>query len=288
MDQLAPGVYVDTSCRGSNPGAIITEEGAVIVDTPQIPEEARRMRAEVEALSNGKPILYVINTDHHRGHILGNQWFKPAPVIAHDIAWKHMKGYTENFKQRVYDSYKREPEIQKQFEDLEIVTPTITFSHRLFLTLGDTEIRVIWVGGHTPATSIVWLPRQRVVFVGDTVWVDQHPYMAQADSKEWLDALTYIRRLDAEYIVPGHGPVCGREATERISEYIRAMRSRVRSMFKAGKSKQETAAALAPEFIDWFPIVPERKSRLESQIKSGINRVWTEFQRGDEEEEEWE
>ncbi|HEY64538.1 MAG TPA: MBL fold metallo-hydrolase [Caldilineae bacterium] len=279
MEELAPGVFAVTECRGANPGFVLTDEGAIVIDTPQIPAEARELRKTIERLNGGKPILYVINTDHHRGHILGNQWFQPAPVIAHDVAWKHMNGYTENFKQRVYDSFRREPEIQAQFTDLEIIKPTLTFSRRLYLFLGGREIRIIWVGGHTPATSIVWLPAERVVFVGDAVWVDQHPYMGQANSKEWLEGLTYIRRLDAEYIVPGHGPVCGREATERMSEYIRHMRSRVRSLYRAGKSKQETANLLVGELLTWFPIPRERRSRIESQIKSGIGRVWAEIHR---------
>ncbi|MCD6291786.1 MAG: MBL fold metallo-hydrolase [Anaerolineae bacterium] len=279
MQELAPGVYVDTECRGANPGFILTDEGTIVVDTPQIPAEAKALRETVRRLSGGKPFLYVINTDHHRGHILGNQWFQPAPVIAHDVAWKHMNGYTQNFKQRVLDSFRREPEIQKQFVDLEIIKPTLTFSKRMYLFPGGREIRIIWVGGHTPATSIVWLPAERIAFVGDALWVDQHPYMGQANSKEWLEGLTYIRRLNARYIVPGHGPVCGREATERMSEYIRHMRSRVRSLYRAGKSKQETANLLVGEMLTWFPIPPERKSRIESQIKSGIGRVWAEMQR---------
>ncbi|MCS7220265.1 MAG: MBL fold metallo-hydrolase, partial [Anaerolineae bacterium] len=178
MQELAPGVFVETTTRGSNPGVIVTDAGVIVVDTPQVPAEAKALRAEIARLTGGKPILYVINTDHHRGHILGNQWFKPAPVIAHDVAWTHMKGYSENFKQRVIDSFKKEPHIQAQFADLEIVPPTLTFSKRMFLFHGGREVRIIWIGGHTPATSVVWLPAERVLFTGDAVWVDQHPYMA--------------------------------------------------------------------------------------------------------------
>ena len=284
MQELAPGVFVETTTRGSNPGVIVTDVGVIVVDTPQVPAEAKALRAEIARLTGDKPILYVINTDHHRGHILGNQWFKPAPVIAHDVAWAHMKGYSENFKQRVIDSFKKEPHIQAQFADLEIVPPTLTFSKRLYLFHGGREVRILWIGGHTPATSIVWLPVELILFTGDAVWVDQHPYMAQANSKEWLEGLTYIRKLDAQYIVPGHGPVCDREATERISEYIRHMRSRVRSLYRAGKSKQETANMLVGELLGWFPIPPDRKSKIESQIKSGIGRVWTEIQHDESDE----
>ena len=182
----------------------------------------------------------MINTDHHRGHILGNQYFQPTPVIAHENAWKHMKGYGDNFKQRVIDSFKKEPDVQAQLTDIQIIVPKVTFSHRLDIVRGGRDIRIIRVGGHTAATSVIWLPDERLLFVGDAVWVDQHPYMAQANSKEWLDGLTFIRKLKADRIVPGRGPICGREATERMSEYIRFMRARVRMFHRQGKTKQET------------------------------------------------
>jgi cyclase len=100
--------------------------------------------------------------------------------------------------------------------------------------------------------------------------------MAQANSKEWLDGLTFIRKLKADRIVPGRGPVCGREATERMSEYIRFLRARVRTSYRQSKTKQETVITILREVASWFPISPTLKSKTESQIKQGIGRIWNE------------
>jgi cyclase len=35
--------------------------------------------------------------------------------------------------------------------------------------------------------------------------------------------------------------------------------------------------------VEWFPVPPERKAKIESQIKSGLNRVFREIQREEEE-----
>jgi cyclase len=125
----------------------------------------------------------------------------------------------------------------------------------------------------------VWLPEEKVLFVGDAVWVDQHPYMAQANSKEWLDGLTYIRKFKADKIVPGRGPICDRAATDRMSEYIRYMRSRVRTYHRQDKNKQETILLVLREVAGWFPIASAVKSKTESQIKQGIGRIWNEMER---------
>ncbi len=280
IEEIAPGILIERALEGANVGAIVSEEGVVFVDTPRIPSQVRVWLQEVrEYVGEGLPFLYVINTDHHKGHCLGNKYFG-VPVIAHEIAWKHMRGYKENFKQRLINSYKKKrPEVAKEFEDWEVQTPEITFKRKMSIVKGDKVIRLIHVGGHTPATILVYLPQQKVLFAGDCVLAEQHPYMAQADSKAWLEALTAIRRLGDEVkIVPGHGPVTNRKATEEISEYIRALRSKVRQCYRNGLTKQETAVALAKEFIAWFPIPPERRSKIESQVKQGIRRVYREME----------
>ncbi len=280
IEEIAPGIIIERSFEGANVGAIISDRGVVFVDTPRIPSQARAWLEEVrEYVGPSIPFLYVINTDHHKGHCLGNKYFG-VPVIAHEQAWKHMRGYKENFKQRLINSYKKKrPEVAKEFEDWEVVPPQITFQRRMTIVKGDKIIRLIHVGGHTPATSLVYLPKQKVLFAGDCVLAEQHPFMAQANSKEWLDALTAIRKLGDEIkIVPGHGPVTNRHATAALSEYIRTLRSKVRQCYHQGLTKQETAVALAREFIAWFPIPPERRSKIESQVKQGIRRVYREVE----------
>lgn len=277
MKEISPGIFIETDHRGANYAGIVTEVGVVVVDTPMVPDQARAFRQELTRLSGDKPFLYVVNTDHHRGHILGNQYFQPTPIVAHEQAWKHMKGYGDNFKQRVIDSFKKEPEVQAQLTDIQVIIPKITFSHRLDIVRGGRDLRIIRIGGHTAATSVIWLPNEKLLFVGDAVWVDQHPYMAQANSKEWLDGLTYIRKFKADKIVPGRGPICGRDATEKMSEYIRFMRARVRLNYRQGKTKQETVQSVLREVAGWFPISPAIKSKTESQIKQGIGRIWNEM-----------
>lgn len=275
MEEVAAGIFVENGYHGANVGLVVTEEGGLCIDTPMIPEEAKRWAEQVQDLTDGR-ILFVINTDHHRGHMLGNRFF-PAPVVAQQRAWREMRSYGDHFRQRVIDSFKKEPDVAAQFADLEIIVPEVTFRDRLTLSYGDRTLRLIHLGGHTRASTIVHIQDTKTVFTGDLVWVDQHPYMAQAISKDWLDGLTALRKLPIEKIVPGHGPACGREATERISEYIRTVRSRVRQLRRAGHTRTETASTLLAELLPWFPIPPERKAKIEMQIKAGVGKVYDEL-----------
>jgi cyclase len=274
MKEIAPGIYVESRYEGANLGCILTDAGAIVVDTPLIPADGRAWAADVARVANGK-VLYVFNTDHHRAHVIGNQYFD-APVIAHEVAWKEMSSYREAFIERTKNIFKRQPDLMAQFDEVSIKKPEITFTGQLLVKKGGREVHFIYLGGHTPATSGVWLPQERILFTGDVVVVGEHPSLGQCDSKEWLEVLTRLRKMSLAAIVPGHGPLCNVEATQPISDYIRLMRAKVRSQFKAGRSKSEAAVVIS-QMIDCFPYRPGDKSFVEKRIRAGVSRVYDEM-----------
>ena len=273
MQEIAPGVFVKLDYEGANVGCVLTDKGAIVIDTPLIPADGKDWAAQVAGLAD--KVLFVFNTDHHRAHIAGNQYFD-APVIAHEMAWREMSGYKEAFIERTKNMFKRDPAIADQFDELVIVKPQITFTGKLVVKKGGRELHFIRLGGHTPATAGLWLPDERVLFTGDVVVVNEHPSLGQCDSKEWLDELTRLRRTSLSQIVPGHGPLCNVEATQPISEYIRAMRSKVRQQFKLGRSKSEAAVVIS-QMIDFFPYRQGDKSFVEKRIRAGVSRVYDEM-----------
>ena len=86
MQQVTGNVFAETKIRGCNPGYVVTRDGVVIIDTPQLPTRAVRMRQQAE--KNG-PIRYLINTEHHIDHIFGNYFFRGAGlVVAHEEVYR--------------------------------------------------------------------------------------------------------------------------------------------------------------------------------------------------------
>jgi len=278
MQNIAPGVYVETDSRGTNLGLIVSKAGPVLVDTPLIPREARAWNEKVLSVTGGRKPLYVINTDHHKGHALGNVFFNSTSV-AHEVAWKHLHGYGDNFRQRLSDRYRdKDAETSQELLHLQIQLPALTFEERLTFYLDDYTIRIIHVDGHTPASSLVFVPEARVVFCGDTVVCNMHPFMAQSNTRKWLDALTTIRRMPVDFVVPGHGdPACGKDSTEPLSDYIRTARAKVRKQYNAGKSKTEATNAVLAEIMAYFPRFPSAGVKLEAKVKSGLGHIYDEF-----------
>jgi cyclase len=275
--EIAPDVFVETEYHGANVAFIVSGEGVILVDSPMLPKQARHWLKEIRKRTD-EPVRYVINTDHHRAHIVGNQYFPGANVIAHENAWKEMRSYGDSFRTRLLNMYRdRMPDAVAEWEEnLQIVKPHITFTNRSVMFKGDKEIHLIAVGGHTPATSVVYLPNERLLFAGDVVVTNRPPFLSQGNTKEWLEALTYLRKLRYDILIPGHGELTGKEATQKMSEYLRMVRRRVRTAYQSGLSKGDTARSLS-HLVRLWPIPPFEKPKADRRFKSGLGRVWNEI-----------
>jgi cyclase len=120
------------------------------------------------------------------------------------------------------------------------------------------------------------MPIEKLLFAGDVVVTNRPPFLSQGNTKEWLEALTLLRKLRYDILIPGHGELTGKEATERMSEYLRLVRRKVRSAYQAGLPKAETARSLS-HLIRYWPIPPFEKPKADRRFKSGLGRVWNEI-----------
>ncbi|MGD8475464.1 MAG: MBL fold metallo-hydrolase [Anaerolineae bacterium] len=275
--EIAPNVFVETEFHGANIGFIVTDECVILIDTPMLPDDADIWYEEIRKRTD-REIRYIINTDHHRGHIIGNQYFPMATVIAHEFAWKNMKSYGDSFRTRLLNLYRnRMPEAAAEWkQNLRIIEPEITFTGRTYLFKGDKEIQLLPLGGHTPATTVVYMPEDGLIFAGDLVVTDRPPFLSQGDTLEWLQALTFLRKLRYDILIPGHGELTGKEATETMSEFLRVVRRKVRSAYRMGLSKADTARSLK-HLIHHWPIPPFEKPKADRRFKSSLSRVWNEM-----------
>ena len=79
MQRVTDRVFTNTTLRGCNPSYVVTSDGVVVVDTPQLPT-----RAVAIGKPSRRPDQYVINTEHHVDRIFRNYYFK-VPVSSSTI-----------------------------------------------------------------------------------------------------------------------------------------------------------------------------------------------------------
>ena len=246
MEQVTENVYTNTKLRGCNPSFVTTSDGVVVIDTPQLPTKAVEMRAEAE--SHG-PIRYLINTEHHIDHIFGNYFFKGSGTVVHH------QGVYDNFMVPTPElnpyNYAKEalptddPEGEAIFPDEETYfedpnKASIVFTGDIRLEVGDHTFDLLHTPGHTPGQVAVFVPEERVVFTGDTIFSECQTWLMTSDVAQWLEALERIKELDFDYLVPGHGPVTDKAYIDTQRFNLMEWETAVAAAVAEGWSREET------------------------------------------------
>lgn len=256
MEKVTPNIFAITDIKGCNPGYVITSDGIVLIDTPQLPSKAIEMREEI--LKKG-PVRYLINTEQHVDHIFGNHYFAGlCPVVAHQDTLEDF--WITTFGQDPYDRsmdavVKSDPgglALMPEKKDYVMNTPTITFQDRMTLYVGHHVFELFHTPGHTRGQIAVYVPQERTVFTGDTIFSNCQSFFQSADPEGWLKSLSFLKTLDIDFIVPGHGPICSKDYILVQSAFIREWLASVAAGIAKGWSKEECMERIS--FLERFPM----------------------------------
>lgn len=241
----------------------------MLVDTPLISMQAMDWRRQIEEEYPDTQFLRLINTDHHRGHALGNQYFLPVRAGPDERAYKGICRVTPKTSRSGCDSFKREPEIQSQLNNIIIVPPDITFTQCGELLYGGRHIELILTLAATrrrPASS--GCRRKRSASSATLCgWISTRTWRR---ATRWNGcAPEFVRGCRLNTWCQEHGPVVGPDSTVRVGEYIEFMRGRVRVTTVGARTKNQTKSGLVGEMLEWFPAPPNARPRLKARSSSG-------------------
>ena len=248
---------------GANAGIVIGNDGVLVVDTLISAKEARRFLADIRKITD-KPIKYVVNTHYHLDHAFGNSEFTKlgATIIASDIDGRNLAQYGEEFLKGAENFGLT----AQDMEGTSIALPVITFSDRMTIHLGGETAELIYVmPSHTSGSILVYLPRQKILFSGDILFTDFHPYMIEGDVKGWIENLKFIDKMDVAVIIPGHGPLSTKKDAQEIGDYLRTFDMIALKMAAKGASAEVIAAELTkklpPRSQNEWVIIPNIKAK---------------------------
>jgi glyoxylase-like metal-dependent hydrolase (beta-lactamase superfamily II) len=95
----------------------------------------------------------------------------------------------------------------EEVKKVKFQSATLTFEHDFSIDLGSREVEIKFLGrGNTPGDAVVYLPKEKIAIAGDLL-VYPIPYIYDGYPREWIQTLQNLAQLDADMIVPGHGPV---------------------------------------------------------------------------------
>ncbi|MCQ2499822.1 MAG: MBL fold metallo-hydrolase [Lachnospiraceae bacterium] len=260
MQQLTKNVWTETEIRGCDPSMVFTSEGAVFIDTAQWITNLEQMIDF--AVKECGSIKYLINTEGHIDHIFGNHWLKKAgaTIIAQEKIMDDFFLIPPAFNMETHDYNvdviaRQDPQALDRMpskEEYIIAKPDITFAEKMTLKVGDHTFCLTHNPGHAPEQLTVYVPEERVAFTGDNLFNECQIWLHSANIDQLFESLDYIASLDVDYLVPGHGPVQGKEAVYKNKQFLYDWLSAVSDGIAKGWEKEECVERI--NFADRCPV----------------------------------
>src|SRR5436853_939645 len=198
------GVYIFRN-GGHQSMFVVTKDGVIATDPIAYgrPTGGQQYVDEIRRVTD-KPIKYLIYSHHHYDHIAGGKAFKDAgaKIIAHRNVKAHLA----------------------PLGDPNTVLPDESFDGKKTITLGGTTLELSYLGlNHSDSNIVMRLPKERIVFVVDTIPVGTVPGRGMIDIYP-LETEQFIKKviaMDWERLIPGHpGQPNGRLGTKEDAQTI--------------------------------------------------------------------
>jgi len=223
--------------QGGTIGVLIGPDGVFMVDT-QFAPLSEKIAAAIKQLTP-QPIKFVVNTHVHGDHTGGDVNFGKmgATIISR-----------EELRYRLAHPNPQasgQPGVSMAPEGL----PKQTYRDRLTLHMNGQEIQLIAIPrAHTDGDTMVYFPALDIIMTGDFYRSVQYPNIDRNNGGtlpgmvEGLGAVIGRAGPNTK-IIPGHGPVVGRDAVVAHRDVVLAVRERVAALVAQGKTEDEVVAA---------------------------------------------
>lgn len=281
IERLANGVYAAVASEqgyaSCNAGIIDIGDRTILFDTFLTPEAARDLLNATEQLTSNR-ITYIINSHEHNDHIRGNQVFDSNADIISTVFTREaiarnepeqIKLEKETILKEIVDAQskldgekdpKRRRELallisymqgaSKSHCELKTRLPNITFERKLTMHGTERTVELLPLAGHTFSDVVLYLPKEKIAFMGDLLFVNIHPYLASGSPEQWKQSLAKVEALGVEIAVPGHGSVGKSADLSAMLQYIQSLESIVVNMIESGKSAEQASFEPIPSPFD--------------------------------------
>ncbi len=223
--------------QGGTTSVLIGPDGVLVVDS-QFAPLTERLVAAIRKISS-EPIRFLINTHVHADHTGGNENFAKLGVL---IFGRDQLRARLQHPAPGPDGSPGKPAPAGAW-------PVVTYDGPVTIHVNREDVHLIPIrSAHTDGDTLVSFPGHDILAVGDYFRSTGYPYvdLNNGGSLEGLLAglaETIARAGPTTRIIPGHGPIVGREALVAQRDMVLAVRDRVAALVSQGKSLEEVIAA---------------------------------------------
>lgn len=275
MKKIVKNIFIENGYPGVTLGAIITTQGIIYIDAPPQPEDTQSWRVAIRNRSSGSDHLLVY-MDDHPDRSLGGRAMN-CPTIAHEKTAKVFTNRSAVFKSQLPESGSAWETCQG-LSGIRWLPPNITFSKRTSLFWGKQQIILEHHPGPTPGAIWLIIPDRKIVFVGDTLVINQPPFLANADIDTWVSSLDELMtsKYQEHIIVSGRGGLVPYESIREQRRYLKDVQKRLGRLASRNASPDAIERHL-PGLLSKFSFPSTRQEMYAQRLRYGLTKLYAEY-----------
>ena len=263
-DRVWAWMLPDGGYGWSNAGLVAGDGASLLVDTLFDLALTSEMLDAMAPITDRAPITDALITHSNGDHTHGNQLLDrsvrvitakgTAEEIAHGMAPEMLVMAQTADLGPVATPYLRERFGPFDFGGITLRNADQTFDDELTIEVGGREVRLLNLGpAHTAADSVVHVPDAGVLFAGDLLFIGCTPIVWAGPIANWVAACDAMIALDAQTVVPGHGPVTDSDGIRAVRGYLVHIAEQAEAAHRKGLSFVEAADAVdLGEYANWL------------------------------------
>jgi glyoxylase-like metal-dependent hydrolase (beta-lactamase superfamily II) len=225
--QIVPGrVYALTGFEFTEYYFVVSRDRHQLIgiDAGTRPDSAKEAYEALQAYAPGLPPLTTVFITHaHWDHVGGHSFFRGLNP--------HPKFYGRgNYQEEFEREFNGPDTFGKQFfgerfssADVQSYKPDVAIDNRTDLNIGGTKFELIPVhGGETHDAMLIYLPDEKMMFMGDVIMpYIGAPFAAEGDLEGLFDAIDVIVSRNPQYLLHGHEPLTRNFSSTLILSHLK-------------------------------------------------------------------
>lgn len=219
MEQIGKNVYIEESYPGVTLGVLTLPKGVLMIDAPFRSEDTQSWRGKLGNLEGGVDKLLVL-LDPHIDRILGVQAMG-CNTLSHELAVEILHNRSGTIRAQDLD-VGADFDLYEQPTNIHWAIPKMTYTDKVLIYWDEHPVKVTHQPGSHLAASWVQFAANKVIFIGDSVVLNQPPFIGWSDLDLWIAALQYLRSdaFKGYKIVAGRDGLVNRRAIGKMITFL--------------------------------------------------------------------
>lgn len=216
-------------------GLICGDKYSLIVDSGNSPKHAKEFLSEINSMDI-PPVKYLVITHFHWDHIfgmremdfitIGHENTKVKLEEMKELKWddasleKYLKDgtFTEFTIKCIKEEMSNEERDNFMLDDLDII-----FNSSIEIDLGGVTCIIKDIGGdHTDDSSVIYIPEEKVFFLGDCVYGSRYNGAYGYTMEKLLPMIEKIESFVADHYIISHETICDRKEIVEFWEQLKS------------------------------------------------------------------